>query len=199
MQLAPEAALEAILTPDEDALVASENAVADPAGAIVLWRPIADVHLGHIGWTGEIDHLALQDALACAPRDPAAIEPRWRKLLGVESDSSAHPALIDAGGSALEVALSVTDLQMCEALVRASDDAPSHAFVRALVLPERMAGGSEPARAALTELLSAYRGASLAHAWSMRLGLGREASGTRERDESAVALLSTLRAVLGER
>ena len=188
-----------ILAPDEDALVDSDSPEADEQDSLLLSRPIADVHLGHIGWSGAIDHGALQAALACAPVTPSPV-PAWLALAGLDQPLNAR-VLADAGrdASALEVGLSSADLGLCEELASAADGAAFRAMACALVLPEKIVGASAPTRAALAEVFAAYRRASLAHAWGARLDLmGREVF-AQERDESAVALLSTLRAVLGER
>jgi hypothetical protein len=66
-------------------------------------------------------------------------------------------------------------------------------------LPDRIAGALDDAVAAVSPLLAVYRRAALEHAWHEYLGQSSNAQLQRERDEAAVALLSTLRALLGER
>jgi hypothetical protein len=189
-----------ILAPDEDVLVESEAPRADEEGSLLLRRPIADVQLGHIGWSGTVDHAALQDAIACAPVTGSAV-PSWLALAGLDTRAggTSAPSTDENDGSALEVRLSRADLDLGEALARTADGGAFRGLAFALVLPERIVGASAASRAVLADVLAAYRRACLAHAWATRLELPRMERFARERDEAAVALLSALRAVLGER
>jgi hypothetical protein len=164
-----------ILVAEEDELVdTGAQAPKSDDGAVVLWRPISEVHLGHITWSGPIDHFALQDALACRMSGPT---PR---------------------GVALEVTLQASDLSVWNSLSSDGTDASVSVLGNALHLPERITGASSSTQHALNGVLCAYRRASFAYAWQVRFNAGLHQF-ERERDEAAVVLLSTLRAVLGER
>jgi hypothetical protein len=161
-----------ILSSDEDELVESTLQV-PPAGTTTWYRPVDDVHLGAIGWRAPIDHDALQGVLAC-------------------TDASA------GRGAALEVSITPSDLAVCAQLASGPAGAQGLVLERALRLPDRLSGASASTRHALGVLLAAYRHASLSYAWAQRLEMATDQF-ARERDEAAVSLLSTLRAVLGER
>ncbi len=184
-----------IFASDEDALVESDEPVDDDPGSLRLRRPIASVHLGQIGWGGAIDHDALQAALACAPAGPLP-DSRWRLILGSHQAPASEQAQDSA--SALEVTLSAADLALCEALAKSDAGRSLPAFAAALRLPDRLTGASAPTAAVLAEVLASYRRASLTCVWASCLELTRADLFARERDESAVALLSAMRAVLGE-
>jgi hypothetical protein len=192
-------ATEEILASDDDEFV--EN-VPQPrsldAGGTIFSRPITEVHLGHITWNGQIDHDALQAALACENENvgsqgnvAARVYSRDRENVPARVYSRGEPV-------ALEITLSGSDHKLSEALLHDGRGAAQSAFNRALRLPDRIVGASASTKYALDAVLSAYRRAALAYAWQLYLGEPLEYF-ARERDEAAVALLSTLRAVLGER
>lgn len=191
---ADETAIE-IFSSEEDALVESDEPIEHDPGSLRLRRPIASVRLGQIEWSGAIDHEALQAALACAPAGPVA-DPRWRLILGSQQARAWGQA--EDSASALEVTLSAADLALCEALAKSNAGRSLPAFAAALQLPDRLAGASAPTGAVLAEVLASYRRASLTCVWASCLELRRAELFARERDESAVALLSAMRAVLGE-
>ena len=189
-----------ILTSDDDELVESEVGVSSRAGlgGVVLRRFIEDVHLGHIGWSGPIDHDSLQAALACSPVDDASSAiaarffPRTHGVLG-------PPQSLRGQAAALEATLSPADLSLCDAIANGGFESALPRILSALCLPERVTRATASTQHALNSVLVAYRYSSLACAWQLRPGAAVDEQLRRERDEAAVALLSTLRAVLGER
>lgn len=197
---ADERVTEDILTSDDDELVESEASAPSRAafGGAVLWRSIEDVHLGHIGWSGPIDHHSLQVALACSPADDASraftsrLFPRTYDVVGT-------PRSLQGSAVALEVTLSSADLSLCDAIGTGEFKSALPRILDALCLPERITGATVPTQHALNSVLAAYRHSSLACAWQLRPGANLDQQLRRERDEAAVTLLSTLRAVLGER
>lgn len=210
---------EEILTSDDDELVesATSGAAAPKAGGGVLRRPIEDVHLGHIGWSAPIDHIALQAALACEPiglgqtamdsADPTngvgQIHLRMpdvrARIYSRARDREESPITAPGNSVALEATLSTADLALFAQLGALGSEETHDQVLRALLLPERIVGATLPTQQALSGVLAAYRRSSLEHAWQVRLGIPNQEELARERDEAAVALLSTLRAILGER
>ena len=106
-----------ILTSDDDELVESEVGAPSSTGfgGAVLWRPIEDVHLGHIGWSGPIDHDSLQVALACYPADDASRAIAAR-LFPPAKDVVGPTQSLRGQGAALEATLSPADLSLCDAI-----------------------------------------------------------------------------------
>jgi hypothetical protein len=187
---------EEILASDDDEFVETvTKAESLDAGDTVFSRPIWDVHVGHITWNGQIDHDALQGALTCEnkPDTHAAARVYSRERDDVVARVYSRPETV-----ALGVTLSASDLELSETLLREAKGAAQSAFRRALRLPDRIVGASTSTKRALDEVLGAYRRAALGYAWQLHLGEPLDYF-ARERDEAAVALLSTLRAVLGER
>ncbi len=197
---ADERITEDILASDDDELVESGvNAFSSTAlGGAVLWRPIEDVRLGHVGWSGPIDHDLLQAALACFPADDSS-RAATARLLPRTHAVPAPPHSLRGHAAALEVTLSPADLSLCDAIGAGDWAVALPRILDALCLPERITGATVPAQPALNSVLAEYRHSSLACAWQLRLGAALDEQLRRERDEAAVALLSTLRAVLGER
>lgn len=181
-----------ILGTDEDELVERADASAhvdiSTYGGAPLSRSIDTVRLAQISWTGPIDHDGIQVALECFP-----VEDRSAAILGVEASGEPLP-----GSAVLEVTIGQGDLALWPVILRksGSDAMP---LLQALRLPERIAGVTSPTLAAVNPVLAAYRRCALEHAWHKILGLPQNAQVRRELDETAVALLSTLRALLGER
>jgi hypothetical protein len=181
---------------DDDQLVENEMTAAPPSttapGDAVLRRPMAHVSLVRVGWSGPIDHDALAEALLCSPADDA--------------DFAAQAGLFEAmpfapadGGAALEVTLGPGDIALLRSLCASGTRGRGEQILRAARLPDRLSG-AEPATAhAASAVLAAYRHASLEHSWHRHLHRAESAQVHRERDEAAVAVLSTLRALLGER
>lgn len=180
-----------IVTADDDQIVEEPQPVqrtAVAAGVVVLRKPIALLSLAHIGWSGPIDHHALQSALACQPV--------------VRSDATAYARLFgdqtvaaDAD-AALEVTLQADDLML---LTAAAARTQPNALVRAARLGDRLVEAAVTASDVVSSVLAAYRTAALACAWYEQLDAPPGAQALRERDETAVTMLSTLRALLGER
>lgn len=187
-----------ILVSDDDQLIPPEGAVgpaADSAGGeLVLYRPMAHITLAQVGWSGPIDHAALQSALSCQPKDRAQAQTRLGFLA-----TAMPPAVPDVDGAALEVALGDDDLAMMAGLASSSRHRAASELVRAALLPERLTGAEATTMQAVSHVLAAYRHAALEDAWHRYLGGPQNAQLHRERDEAAVAVLSTLRALLGER
>ncbi|MDQ6767325.1 MAG: hypothetical protein M3Z41_05905 [Candidatus Eremiobacteraeota bacterium] len=198
-----QAADEEIFVSDDDQLIADEDqqieggllgeqAAADAAsGDVLLRRPIAQVSLVQISWSGPIDHSALANALVCYP---------------VGSPGRSEPALFDAppfsvadGGAALEVTLRPSDLALLRGLVSKAARLNADDLVRAARLPERLTGAELATRQAVSPVLGAYRRSALAYAWHRQLRATDSTQLHRERDEAAVAVLSTVRALIGER
>ena len=186
---------EEIFSADEDQLIEEEALASAPppaSGDVVLRRPIWQVSLSLVGWSGPVDHDALQSAIACQP------------VIATEADS--HPALFSGqpvspndGGAALETTIQRADLAVLAQLAPAGVRASGAGVLLAAQLPDRLTGLEPATRAAVSAVLAAYRHASLSCAWCERLGQHASVQAHRERDEAAVAVLSTLRALLGER
>jgi len=179
-----------IFATDEDQLVDEPQtpSQAPPVrGGVLLRKPMSSVSLSHIGWSGPIDHVLLQAALACQPvheRDAAA----FAQLFG--GQAAPHD-----GSAALEVTLDEGEI----AVLTSSGHAQPDALVRAAQLADRLTGAGVSASDIVSSVLAAYRRAALSCAWYERLELKPSAQAHRERDETAVTMLSTLRALLGER
>ena len=188
---------EEIFDSEEDQLIETETAEesssrAGTSGDVLLRRPVAQVSLAQVSWSGPIDHDALQEAMFCSPGD--------------KRDATLHSGLFrdqpfwpDDGGAALEATLRASDIKLLCSLASAGARLQSAPIIRAARLPERLTGAEPGTRAAVSAVLSAYRRSSLAFAWHAHLSRTDSAQLHRERDEAAVAVLSTLRALLGER
>jgi hypothetical protein len=186
-----------ILVPEEDQLIAADTGAGGSplhsVGELVLHRPMAYVTLVQVGWSGPIDHTALRSALACQPKDPASADARHTGL----ATATALRAP-DAAGPALEVALHEDDLSLIAALT-SSATSEALELISAAHLPDQLTGAEPTTMQAVSHVLAAYRCAALAHAWQRYVGGPQNAQLHRERDEAAVTVLSTLRALLGER
>jgi hypothetical protein len=110
-----------------------------------------------------------------------------------------RPFWHDDGNAALEVTLRASDLDVLGSLAVAGARLQTAPIIRAARLPERITGSETATRQAVSGVLAAYRRSSLAHAWHGHLSRTDNVQLHRERDEAAVAVLSTLRALLGER
>jgi hypothetical protein len=188
---------EEILVSDEDQLIEADDAgsitAGNVAGDLILYRPMTQVTLVQVSWSGPIDHPALQSALSCHRKEPSAADARLGVLAGTPF------AARDTAGAALEVTLGQDDLALIEAVVSAGDRAAAAELIFAARLPERLAGAEATTIQAVSHVLAAYRRAALAHAWQRYIGAPESVQLHRERDETAVAVLSTVRALLGER
>jgi hypothetical protein len=191
-------ASEEIFVSDEDQLIESEplesvSSSAAASGDVLLRRPIAQVSLAKVSWSGPIDHDALQEAMLCAaPVDKLDILERAGLFLD-------QPFWRDDGNAALEVTLRASDLDVLRSLAAAGARLQTAPIIRAARLPERITGAETATRQAVCGVLAAYRRSSLTHAWHGHLSRTDNVQLHRERDEAAVAVLSTLRALLGER
>lgn len=187
---------EEIFVSDEDQLIESEPAQdvsssAAASGDVLLRRPMAHVSLAKVSWSGPIDHDTLQEAMLCSPVDK-------RDLLERSGLFFDQPFWDDDGSPALEVTLRASDLDVLRSLA-SGVRLQTALIVRAARLPERITGAEPAARQAVSAVLSVYRRSSLAYAWHGHLSRADSVQLHRERDEAAVAVLSTLRALLGER
>jgi hypothetical protein len=190
-----EVASDEIFDPGEDQLIETESvdeahASADRSGDVTLRRPIAHVSLTQVGWSGPIDHDALSAALRCYRQ-------RALSLPGLGLDDA--PFSMSDDGAALEVTLRRTDLDILSGIIANDTRAGVAPLVAAACLPDRLVGAQSSTRAVVSSVLAAYRRSSLSLAWHRYLRAAESAQSQRERDESAVAVLSTLRALLGER
>jgi hypothetical protein len=182
-----------IFATDEDRLVDEPQGAVTPTpvrGGVVLRKPISSLNLAHIGWSGPIDHGMLQAALVCQPvggRDAH----KYAALFGASSVAA-------DGSAALEVTLDEGDLSLLTAAA-SSQAQHADALVRAARLPDRLVEADVTASDVVASVLDGYRRAALSCAWYEQLGVTPSAQSLRERDETAVTMLSTLRALLGER
>jgi hypothetical protein len=185
-----------ILTPDEDQLIETEpvdeRSSAIASGDVLLRRPMSHVSLVQVSWSGPIDHDALQEAVLCYPVDV-------HDAFAQSSVFGVPPFAPVDDGAALEVTLRPSDFALLRSLKAADARRAVAHIVRAARLPDRLTGAEQAARHAAAAVLAAYRHASLAYAWHRHLSRLESAQLHRERDEAAVAVLSTLRALLGER
>jgi hypothetical protein len=157
-----------------------------------LHRPLSQVTLMSVGWSAPIDHQALQAALACFVVD-AALEPDTLAVLGGRS-----PWREDDEASFL-VFLRPQEIAIMRGLWSGDRAARASLLVSAARLPERLSGAESSTTAVVSSVLSSYRHASIAHAWHSVLTSQESIQLHRERDEAAVTVLSTVRALLGER
>jgi len=186
-----------IFVSDEDQLIEAEPAeeLSSSAGAVgdvVLRRPMSQVSLAKVSWSGPIDHDALQEAMLCSPADSREVLERF----GLFPDEQFWR---DGGGAALEATLRASDIAVLCSLVSSGSRLQTAPIIRAARLPERLTGVEPATRQAVSAVLSAYRRSSLGYAWHGHLSRTESVQLHRERDEAAVAVLSTLRALLGER
>ena len=186
---------EEIFSPDEDQLIEDEPLAATPllaSGDVVLRRPISQVSLMQVGWSGPVDHDALQSAIACQPVAASGADSYPELFAG-------QPLAPSNGDAALETTMHRADLAVLVQLARTGARSAAASVLLAAQLPDRLSGLEPATRAAVSAVLAGYRHASLSCAWCERLGQDTSVQAHRERDETAVAVLSTLRALLGER
>jgi hypothetical protein len=196
--VAAEASLvsEEIFVSDEDQLIEPEavdepSSIAGASSDVLLRRPMAHVSLAQVSWSGPIDHDTLQEAIACSAADT-------RDVL-VHAGLFFEPPFRHDGSAALEVTLRANDLKVMSSLAAAGAGLHATPIIRAARLPDRLTGTEAATRQAVSPVLGAYRRSSLEYAWQKLLSRTQSAQLHRERDEAAVAVLSTLRALLGER
>ncbi len=193
---APRAApiVEEILVTDEDQLLETNtfHEAFASTGEVRLHRPLSQVTLMQIGWSGPIDHVALQAALACY-------------LVEGTPDSDTLAAL---GGrspwreqdeASFLVSLRPQEITVVRRLCQLDHATLGGPFVAATRLPDRLTGAESSTTVVVSSILAAYRRASIAHSWHSALASSESVQLHRERDEAAVAVLSTVRALLGER
>ena len=87
---------------------------------------------------------------------------------------------------------------MTDTFVTVDRRADGVALVRAAALPDSIVGADAATVSGASTVLSAYRRATLVHAWEIALCGSAAPDSARERDASAVQLLSMLRALVGE-
>lgn len=195
--VAPDEVSDEIFVSDDDQLIESEppegmSSIAEATGDVLLRRPMDQVSLAKVSWSGPIDHDALQEAMLCFPVDKRDVLERSGLFLD-------QPFWKDDGSAALEVTLRASDLHVLHSLALAGAHVQTAPIIRAARLPERITGAEAATRQAVSAVLAAYRRSSLEHAWHAHLSRLDSVQLHRERDEAAVAVLSTLRALLGER
>jgi len=157
---------EEVLVFEADAIVEAPASLAEqpvPAGA--LYRPLSDVLLGSLGWSGKVDHAALQDAIRCFP----------------------HPAPDEA---ALSVALGPDDRAALSNVRRSFPQDAAETVVRAAELPSTIVRDQAGAG---TAVFASYRQAALVCAWQYALCGAVAPDAERERDAAAVQLITFLR------
>jgi hypothetical protein len=186
--------VEEILVTDEDQLLETItfHEVVAGTGEVRLHRPLSQVTLMQMGWSGPIDHVALQAALACY-------------VVGGTPDSD---MLATLGGrspwreqdeASFLVCLRPQEIAVVRRLCQLDHSTLGAPFVAAARLPDRITGGESSTTVVVNSILAAYRRASIAHSWHSALASSESVQLHRERDEAAVAVLSTVRALLGER
>lgn len=188
-----------ILATDEDQLLEAPGAEKRPhaqgsGDKVMLRRPIEFVSLSLVGWSSRIDHDSLQSALLCFPIGSSDL-----RSLGQLWSQPPFPLDSQIGAAALEVALSPGDLELLHLVRERGAASPAQRLFSAISLPDRIAGAEPTTALAANPVLSEYRHSSLSWAWHMLLTGSESETLHRERDEAAVSLLSTLRALLGER
>lgn len=164
-------------------------------GSLSLYRPLGYVTLGSIAWSDSVDHELLQRAIVCAPpRDPPGERaPQWLRAIATLEFSG-----VSEDEPALHVGLGQDDLAVLARLgVRFSSDT-ALGLIRAAALPSGIVGADSATAAAAGGILAAYRHAALVSAWQSALGRIASPDVLRERDATAVQVISMLRALLGE-
>jgi len=190
---------------DDELLVESDEIVdesqprephASGGGSIALYRPLALVTLAHISWSDVVDHAALQNAIACSPaggRGGAAGVPSWL----TEVTTLMLPAA-PRDEASLYVSLAPDEIAMLSRAGSLLSRADASALVLASALPVTIVGVDTATVSPAASVLGAYRRAALVHAWQTGLCGHAGPDAGRARDETAVQLVSTLRALLGE-
>jgi hypothetical protein len=180
-----------------DALVdspASGFPTPDAGELLRLYRPLSSVSLLAVPWGVAVDHERLQDAIACGPLasvgDPSL--PAWLRGRDVERcDDSA------VAGGALFAGMTSDDVRAMDAWSRRASSGAFAALRRAALLPSSIVGADEDTAAAALAALASYRRSALVHAMLSARG-EPSPDVARERDASAISLVSTLKALLGE-
>jgi len=179
-----------------DDVLLSETAERVGAGAaLVLYRPLSQVSLAALHWSATVDHEALQTAIVCCPAGTQTRAPFEQSLVAVlPLVLSAEPV----GVPTLHVMLAADDIAAVEHAARRASRPAWLRLVRAAALPTGIAGAELASAGLAAAALTAYRTASLLHAWNAVLGAPSASDIERDRDAAAVNLLSTLRGLLGE-
>lgn len=175
-----------------DGLVAESAPLSD--AALHLYRPLSTVTLAQMPWTGAIDHGTLMLAIGCAPMaaQEFVIAPGWFSNLAL---AGAAPA---AGEPALHIALSTGDVELIESAGARYVGSVANELVLATLLPSTIVGADASTIDAAAAVLTTYRRTSLVVAWLDAISSGAGADATSRRDEAAAAVMSMLRALLGE-
>jgi len=189
---------------DEELLVEADEIVDEAelrepidaaGGSISLYRPLALVTLTHMSWSGAVDHVALQNAIACSPMVGAgtAAVPSWLAAVptpALPSEPRDEPSFF--------VSLAPDEIAMLSRAGVRLSRADAAALMLASALPATIVGTGTASVSHVTSVFGTYRRAALVYAWQAGLCGHAGADAVRARDESAVQLLSTLRALLGE-
>ena len=180
----------------DDVLLAETAETGEERAALVLYRPLSQVSLAALHWSATVDHEALQAAIVCCPAgsQPAAGTFEQSLVAVLPLVLSAKPE----GVPTLHVMLAADDIAAVEHAVRRSPRPAGLRLVRAAALPTGIAGAELASAGVASAALTAYRTASLLHAWNAVLGAPPAPDIERDRDAAAVNLLSTLRGLLGE-
>lgn len=185
-----------VLDFEADAIVESGELPAEaPTSGVALYRPLAEVSLGGVAWSGAVDNGALQDALVCSPVRGTADSRAAQWVAAVTTI-----ALADApsGEPALFSLLGVDDVALLERAERRFARDRAMNLTRAAALPSTIINADPSTAAAAASSLAAYRHTSLVCAWQEALWGRASTDAARERDSIAVQLISILRALLGE-
>ena len=178
---------------DESAPV--ETRATNATGSIALYRPLADVTLARISWSGAVDHAELQNALVCSPPREGGIgrAPSWLGAVATFALDS-----VPRGEAALHVALGADDVSVLDRVGTRLTAGNAMAIIRASALPTTIVEADVETVSAAAPTFVAYRHAALVYAWQAALCGHAAPDAARERDASAVQLLSMVRALLGE-
>jgi len=181
---------------ESDAIVEGFGTEEPPAGdaGLHLYRPLSTVTLAQMTWTGAIDHATLQTAIACAPiaEHGFAISTGWFAKVAM---AGAAPA---SGEPALYVLLPAPDFELIESAAAMRAGPAAENLVLAALLPSTIVGADASTVDAAAVVLTTYRRASLVVGWLEAVGGDGGADATSRRDEAAAAVMSMLRALLGE-
>jgi hypothetical protein len=183
---------------ESDAIVDESELLDSPAavsGAIQLYHPLAHVSLAHMPWSGVVDHVALQNAIVCSPiRDDGATRaPSWLRAVATLA-LSGEPR----GEASLYVSLAPDDIAMLSRVGTRLTRGDAVGLVLAAALPVTIVGADSRTVSGAATVFAAYRRAALVYAWQLALCGHAAPDAGRDRDATAVQLLSTLRALLGE-
>jgi hypothetical protein len=159
---------------EQDEIVQTDDGrdshVTSTRSAASLRRSLAEIDFGSIEWSGKVDHTALQAALACTPQRGTLVE-----------------------GPYFQAMLEADDAAILERLAERLAADSAGGVAAAAALPNLFVGADPQLSDEASAALDAYRRASLVHAWQAVLGGSANADVERERDSSAVQLMTLLR------